>query len=69
MKLITFQTKKAWDILQEKGILTANPSCIDLQKYSVPYDWIVNAMKEQKILPKNISSNLQHMHEVLNTDF
>ena len=53
MKLITFQTKEAWAILQEKGILTANPSYIDLQKYSVPYDWIVKAMKEQKILPQN----------------
>ena len=53
MKLITFQTKEAWAILQKKGILTANPSYINLQKYSVPYDWIVKAMKEQKILPKN----------------
>ena len=53
MKLITFQTKQAWQVLQKNGILTANVANIDLQKYGMPYDWIVRQMQKRKIRPKN----------------
>ena len=52
MKLITFQTKEALKVLQKDGVLKANVAHIDLQKYGVPYDWIVHEMKKHKILPK-----------------
>ena len=52
MKLITFQTKEALATLQKTGILRADVACIDLKKYGVPYDWIVQEMKKKKICPK-----------------
>ena len=52
MKLITFQTKEALATLQKTGILRADVACIDLKKYGVPYDWIVQDMKKKKICPK-----------------
>ena len=53
MKLITFQTKEAWQALQKNGILKVDRANIDLQKYGVPYDWIVCQMKKRKIQPQN----------------
>ena len=53
MKLITFQTRKALDTLQNTGILTAEVPYIDLQKYGVPYNWMVNEMKNKNINPQN----------------
>ena len=53
MKLVTFQTKEAWKVLQKKGILIANVANIDLQKYGVPYDWIVDKMKKRQISPQH----------------
>lgn len=53
MKLVTFQTKEAWRILQKNGILTTNVASIDLQKYGIPYDWIVCQMKKKNIRPQN----------------
>ncbi len=52
MKLVTFQTKEALDVLKKTGILITNEAYIDLKKYSVPYDWIVHEMR-QKICPRN----------------
>lgn len=52
MKLITFQTKDALKVLQKDGILKAGLDYIDLQKYGVPYDWIMGEMKKRKILPE-----------------
>ena len=51
MRLVTFQTRKAFDILQREGILITDTTHIDLQKYGIPYDWMVSAMKKKKILP------------------
>ena len=53
MKLVTFQTKKAYKILQKEGVLRADIAHTDLQKYGVPYDWVVGEMKKRKILPLN----------------
>lgn len=52
MKLVTFQTEDALKVLQKDGVLKANPDYMDLQKYGVPYDWIVAEMKKRKILPE-----------------
>ena len=52
MKLITFQTEDALKVFQRDGILKANLDHIDLQKYGVPYDWVVCEMKKRKILPE-----------------
>lgn len=52
MKLVTFQTEDTLKVLQKDGILTANSDYIDLQKYGVPYDWIVSEMKKRNILPE-----------------
>lgn len=52
MKLITFQTKEALASLQKTGVLRADVAHIDLKKYGVPYDWIVQEMKKKKICPK-----------------
>ena len=53
MKLITFQTREALNTLQNTGILTAEMPYIDLQKYGVPYNWMVNEMKNKNICPQN----------------
>ena len=46
MKLVTFQTKKALEILQKTGVLRADVSKIDLKKYGMPYEYIVKNMKK-----------------------
>ncbi len=53
MKLITFQTTEAFNVLQKNGILIADTSNIDLQKYGIPYDWMISEMKERGISPQN----------------
>jgi len=53
MKLVTFQTKKAVETLKHKGMLCADVKYIDLQKYALPYDWIIREMKSKHIVPKN----------------
>jgi len=52
MKLVTFQTKEALATLQKTGVLRADVVHIDLKKYGVPYNWIVQEMKKKKICPK-----------------
>lgn len=44
MKLVTFQTLKAYNKLIENGYLIVDPSYINIKKYGVPYNWIVNKM-------------------------
>ena len=53
MKLVTFQSLKAFNELKEKGILKVPPKTvdlIDLKKYGIPYGFMVQKMK-QKIPP------------------
>ncbi len=44
MKLVTIQTKQAYDELISKGYLVANANCINKPKYGVPYQFIINHM-------------------------
>lgn len=53
MKLVTFQTREALNILQNTGVLTAEISYIDIKKYGVPYNWMTNEMKNKNILPQH----------------
>ena len=45
MKLNTFQTLKAYNKLQKDGYLIVEPKYVNIKKYGVPYNWIVNKMK------------------------
>jgi hypothetical protein len=45
MKLITFQTLKAYNKLQKDCYLIVEPKYVNIKKYGVPYNWIVNKMK------------------------
>ena len=45
MKLITIQTKAAYDFFIKNGYLIASSSFINAEKYGVPYRFIVNHMK------------------------
>ena len=45
MELVTFQTLKAYNKLKKDGYLIVDPKYININKYGVPYNWIVNKMK------------------------
>ena len=53
MKLVTFQTKEALSVLQKRGVLIANQLYMDVQKYTVPYSWMVGEMNKKNICPQN----------------
>ena len=53
MKLVTFQTREALNTLQNNGVLISEVPYIDLQKYGVPYNWMINEMKNKNIFPQN----------------
>lgn len=44
MKLVTIQTKSAYNALIKKGYLIADSKCINKAKYGVPYGFIVDNM-------------------------
>ena len=45
MKLVTIQTKSAYDKLMSQGYLTTDTSFVNIPKYGVPYGYIVDHMK------------------------
>jgi len=56
MKLVTFQTRQALTVLERQGVLAVSPDHINLQRYGIPYDYMVQQMKTHRIFPPaNIS--------------
>ena len=53
MKLVTFQSEGALSTLRKTGILMADQSYINMEKYAIPYDWMVHEMHQKNICPKN----------------
>lgn len=51
MKLVTFQSVEAFDILNKKGVLVTDERCIDFPRYKEPYDFIVKNMLEKGLRP------------------
>lgn len=47
MKLVTFQSYEALKDLINKGYLECDPSKIDLKKYGMTYEWLVQKMNER----------------------
>lgn len=54
MKLITFQPIEAFKKLKKTGILRSNPTpFIDMQKYQIPYNYIIQKMLKSKLAGHN----------------
>ena len=50
MKLITFQPVEVLEKLEKTGVLQSNPvPFIDMQKYQIPYDYIIQKMLKNRI--------------------